>query len=141
MTIQRAKSNPGDLVSISARNQSQQTSTSHTGNHTYEMFKGWISGKNKDNDSTTKDKDKDKDKAKSEKKRDSLTEKQRKYKSQEVPPGHHQTGSGSGFRGPIHESISEHEYQRPPPNTPPQRPPPPPPESSLMDLLDPPQRL
>ncbi|KAG0093834.1 hypothetical protein BGZ92_001075 [Podila epicladia] len=139
MTIQRAKSNPGDLVSISARNQSHQMSTSHTGNHTYEMFKGWISGKNKDHDSTAKEKEKDK--VKSEKKRDSLTEKQRKYKSQEVPSGHHQTGSGPGFRGPIHETISEHEYQRPPPNTPPQRPPPPPPESSLMDMLDPPQRL
>ncbi|KAG0348808.1 hypothetical protein BG004_004067 [Podila humilis] len=140
MNIQRAKSNPGDLVSISARHQKDPLSTSHNpGNHTYEMLKGWISGKNKDHESS--------DKEKSGKKRESLTEKQRKYRSQEAPPPSHHGSSVSSstlWDTPVSEQPepSQHAYQRPPPNTPPPRPPPPPPESSLMDILDyPPQRL
>ncbi|KAF9113877.1 hypothetical protein BGX27_000633 [Mortierella sp. AM989] len=156
MPIIRAKSNPGDLTSIGSRNLSQGITNSHHagGNHAIEKFKGLFTSKHRDNDSASS-KEGDGKETKKDKRRESLTDKQRKHMSQEVISSHLQ-GSSSGRRGvPVHGTIEEHgtgtserAYARPPPPrpqqsgpTPPQRPRPPPPESSLMDLLDPPQRI
>ncbi|KAF9354869.1 hypothetical protein BGX26_007254 [Mortierella sp. AD094] len=158
MPITRAKSNPGDLTSTGLRNSSQGMSTSHhaSGNHAIEKFKGLFTGKYKDHDTSISPKEGESKYAKKEKKRESLTDKQRKYMSQEVTPSHIQESSSTGWRGaPAHGTIeefgggtTERAYVRPPPprpqqsgSIPPQRPPPPPLESSLMDLLDPPQRI
>ncbi|KAF9426308.1 hypothetical protein BGZ94_006696 [Podila epigama] len=160
MTIQRAKSNPGDLTSISARNQVHALSTSHSSsNHTYELLKGWISGKNKDHEgsnkssssrsnskrsissSRDKDKDKEKEKERSGQRRESLTERRSK-----------QNTRSTASNGPYLDELDEHYesvHDHPPGSSPhhhqrpqaPPRPPPPPPESSLMDLLDPSLRM
>lgn len=151
MAIARAKSNPGELVSTGSRNAAQGTSGGHgSGHQAIEKFKGLFSGKNRDHD-TGSGKDGD---FKPEKRRESLTDKQRKYKSQEVTSSQLQGTTGPGWRGPMtNQTINENDggkpererpYVQPPPPIPresPQRPAPPPPESSLMDLLDPPQRL
>ncbi|KAF9180484.1 hypothetical protein BGZ51_006166 [Haplosporangium sp. Z 767] len=155
MPILRAKSNPGGL---GLRNQSHGLSTSHGANQTIEKFKGLFTGKGKDSDSNGSSKDGSNKESKKDKRRGSLTEKQRKYKSQEVVPTQLSLNSASsGWQGaPTHETIQEHDsgpheraYTQPPPplpsqkqlGSPPQRPPPPPPEGSLMDLIDPPQRF
>lgn len=149
MAIARAKSNPGDLVSTGSRNAAHGTSGGHGGGHqAMEKFKGLFSGRNKDHD-TGSGKDSD---FKPEKRRESLTDKQRKYKSQEVTSSQIQGTPGSGWRGPMtNQTIDENDgvkperpYVQPPPPIPresPQRPAPPPPEGSLMDLLDLPQRI
>ncbi|KAF9099112.1 hypothetical protein BGX29_007286 [Mortierella sp. GBA35] len=146
MAITRAKSNPGDLVSTGAR--SGAHSGGHGGGHqAIEKFKGLFSGKSRDHDLGS-----GKDDPKVEKRRESLTDKQRKYKSQEVTSSQIQGTTGSGWRGPLtNQTIGEHDggkperpYVQPPPPIPresPQRPAPPPPEGSLMDFLDPPQRI
>ncbi|KAG0270806.1 hypothetical protein BGZ95_001506 [Linnemannia exigua] len=148
MAIARAKSNPGDLVSTGSRN----ASVGHGGggHQAIEKFKGLFSGKNRDHDASSgKDGDKE---PKIEKRRESLTDKQRKYKSQEVTSSQFQGMPGAGWRGPVtNRTIEENDgvkperpYVQPPPPIPresPQRPAPPPPEGSLMDLLDPPQRI
>ncbi|CAO3568347.1 unnamed protein product [Mortierella alpina] len=157
MPILRAKSNPGDLTATGSRNQNQAM----------EKFMGLFTGKHKESDSgAIRDASSISKDLKKDKKRESLTDKQRKYRSQELPPAHlHGPSSGpasspaSSWRGaPAHGAISEqHEgagaperaYTQPPPPLPhqqrspsppsarPTRPAPPPPEGSLMDLLDP----
>ncbi|KAF9579255.1 hypothetical protein BGW38_004565, partial [Lunasporangiospora selenospora] len=158
MPIFRAKSNPGELTHVGprnaySRNQSHQHSSGSTssGHGTIEMFKGLFSSKHKDQDSNAGDEKADR---------------QRKYKSQEVTPIHLQdrhasqdTQYSSDRRGvPLHPTINELEDAElpdwsiigPPPQQrlkqtqgrpSPPRPPPPPPENSLMDMLDPPQRI
>ncbi|KAF9200937.1 hypothetical protein BGZ49_008835 [Haplosporangium sp. Z 27] len=156
--IVRAKSNPGELTSVGSKNPSYNMSDSnHTGSsHAMEKFKGLFTGKHRDHDSGNSQKEIDSKDSKKDKRRESLTEKQRKYMSQEVKPSYHQGSSTTGWKiTHAHDTIEEHEsgtaeraYARPPPpppqqsgQLPPQRPPPPPPESSLMDLFDPPQRV
>ncbi|KAF9924635.1 hypothetical protein FBU30_005431 [Linnemannia zychae] len=151
MAITRAKSNPSDLVSIGSRNPAHGSSGGHgSGHQAIEKFKGLFTGKSRDQDSAFgKDSDKD---SKNDKRRESLTDKQRKYKSQEVTSSQFQGTVGSGWRAPTpNQTIDENNilkperpYVQPPPPIPresPQRPAPPPPEGSLMDLLDPPQRI
>ncbi|KAI7820990.1 hypothetical protein BC939DRAFT_215484 [Gamsiella multidivaricata] len=153
MPILRAKSNPGDLSGAGMKDRPYGLSSSHSagGSQAIEKFMGLFTGKHRDHDSSSS-KDSDSKDGKKDKKRDSFTDKQRKYKSQEVNPSHLQGFASSGRKGaPVHGTINENEerpYAQPPPPRPmqqsgtaPQRPPPPPPEGSLMDLLDPPQRI
>ncbi|KAF9437913.1 hypothetical protein BGZ76_010543 [Entomortierella beljakovae] len=155
MPIFRAKSNPGGLVSTGLRDQSQGGSNVSS-SHAIGKFKGLFAGKNRDNDSIASQKEGDDKEEKKIKKKESMTDKQRKYKSQEVALNHNHGSFSTGWKGsPASSIISEHEggnveraYTRPPPprpqqsgSIPPQRPPPPPPEESLMDLLELPQRL
>ncbi|KAF8926719.1 hypothetical protein BGZ58_010965 [Dissophora ornata] len=149
MPILRAKSNPGDLTSVKSKSQ-QPGALNPGGNQTIEKFKGLFTGKHRDQDPSVSPKNNDNNDAKKERRRESLTDAQRRYKSQELS---HLQGSSAGWKGaPAHGAINEHENKRayvlpPPPlpqqksETPPQRPPPPPPEASLMDLLDPRQRI
>ncbi|KAF8983086.1 hypothetical protein BGZ46_010905 [Entomortierella lignicola] len=156
--IVRAKSNPGELTGVGSKNPSYNMSDSnHTGSsHAMEKFKGLFTGKHRDHDSGNSQKEIDSKDSKKDRRRESLTEKQRKYMSQEVKPSYHQGSSTTGWKiTHAHDIIEEHEsgtaeraYARHPPpppqqsgQLPPQRPPPPPPESSLMDLFDPPQRV
>lgn len=150
MPILRAKSNPGDLAILSS-------SPHSSGSQAIEKFKGLFTGKNRDSDSSSASKDSDSKDTKKEKKRESLTDKQRKYRSQDWTPTHLQGSAPTGSRKPSQSTIIEHEnvlsegaYMRPPPprpqqllqqqlGAPPQRPPPPPPEGSLLDILDPPR--
>ncbi|KAF9363381.1 hypothetical protein BGX34_004288 [Mortierella sp. NVP85] len=76
MPILRAKSNPGEIGNLS----------SSPGSQAIEKFKGLFTGKYRDNDSNSATRDSDSKDTKKDKKRESLTDKQRKYKSQEVSP-------------------------------------------------------
>ncbi|KAG0289045.1 hypothetical protein BGZ98_004011, partial [Dissophora globulifera] len=147
MSILRSKSNPGDLTSVGPRTPKSSAPSTGGGNPAMEKFKGLFTGKHRDhNDSGMSSKDGD---AK-ERKRESLTEKQRKYKSQDLAPIHHQ---GSATINEHNGGSSDRPYVQPPPlpppstrpqhplGVPPPRPPPPPPGSLLMDVLDPPQRI
>ncbi|KAG0000809.1 hypothetical protein BGZ79_005439 [Entomortierella chlamydospora] len=131
MPITRAKSNPGDLTSTGSRNPSQDMSTSYhgSGSHAIEKFKGLFTGKYKDHDSSISPKESESKYAKKERRRESLTDKQRKYMSQEVTPSQIQESSSRGWRStPAHGTIeevgrstAERAYARPPPPRPQQR--------------------
>ncbi|KAG0047349.1 hypothetical protein BGZ83_007573 [Gryganskiella cystojenkinii] len=157
--ILRAKSNPGEMTHVSTRSQSRAATATGSqvggsGHHAMEKIKGLFTGRHRDHDDAADPESKEN---RRDSKRESVTEKQRKYKSQEVSPSHLQADQRSGsWRGtPLHSVIDEsHDisgdwaYIQPPPPIPrqqqptsaPPRPRPPPPEGSLMDLLDMPQR-
>lgn len=156
--ILRAKSNPGELTHISSRSQYRAGASGSQGgggHHTMEKFKGLFTGRHKELDPNTVEKDQE---SKRDMKRESLTERQRKYKSQEVArsqPSSDQIGGSESWRGaPVFDRVdgggdNRSYYTQPPPPVPhhqqlssiPPRPRPPPPENSLMDLLETPQRM